>query len=144
MGMEKKDYLRLFEKELFESCIPFWLNHGYDTVNGGMYTSLNREGKIYSTDKGVWMQGRAGYMFSRMANAFGKKEYLPIAKSCIDFINNHCIDTDGRMYFTVTADGKPLRKKKIYVLGNLLYDCLRRVLQSNGRPRMFGKCKKIL
>ncbi len=120
MGMEKKDYLHLFEKELFESCVPFWLKHGYDTVNGGMYTSLDREGNIYSTDKGVWMQGRAGYMFSRMANAFGKKEYLPVAKSCIDFINAHCIDEDGRMYFTVTADGKPLRKRR-YMFSETFY-----------------------
>ncbi len=126
--MDKKDYLHLFEKELFESCIPFWLNNGFDTVNGGMYTSLDKEGKIYSTDKSVWMQGRAGYMFSKIANTFGNKEvYLPVAKSCIDFLNAHCIDSDGRMYFTVTADGKPLRKRRymfsetFYIIANAEY-----------------------
>ncbi len=126
--MEKKDYLHLFEKELFDSCIPFWLNNGFDTVNGGMYTSLDREGNIYSTDKSVWMQGRAGYMFSKIANTFGNKEiYLPVAKSCIDFLNAHCIDDDGRMYFTVTADGKPLRKRRymfsetFYIIANAEY-----------------------
>ncbi|MBQ8177924.1 MAG: AGE family epimerase/isomerase [Clostridia bacterium] len=118
--MEKKDYLQLFERELFESCIPFWLKNGFDTVNGGMYTSLDREGRIYSTDKSVWMQGRAGYMFSRMANAFGMQELLPVAKSCIDFLNAHCIDSDGRMYFTVTADGKPLRKRR-YMFSETFY-----------------------
>ena len=118
--MEKKEYLQLFERELFESCIPFWLNNGYDTVNGGMYTSLDREGKIYSTDKSVWMQGRAGYMFSRMANAFGMKELLPVAKSCIDFLNAYCKDSDGRMYFTVTKDGKPLRKRR-YMFSETFY-----------------------
>ncbi len=119
--MEKKEYLHLFEKELFESCIPFWLKNGYDTVNGGMYTSLDREGNIYSTDKSVWMQGRAGYMFSKLANTFGDKEtFLPVAKSCIDFLNAHCIDTDGRMYFTVTAEGKPLRKRR-YMFSETFY-----------------------
>ncbi len=35
-----------------------------------------------------------------------------MAKSCIDFIEAHCFDTDGRMYFEVTAEGKPLRKRR--------------------------------
>ena len=119
--MEKKDYLHLFETELFESCIPFWLKYGVDTVNGGIYTSLDREGNIYSTDKGVWMQGRAGYMFAKLSNVFGpNEEWLKVSKSCIDFINAHCIDTDGRMYFTVTGDGKPLRKRR-YMFSETFY-----------------------
>lgn len=32
--------------------------------------------------------------------------------NCVDFATSHCIDSDGRMYVTVTKDGKPLRKRR--------------------------------
>ena len=34
------------------------------------------------------------------------------SKSTIDFIEAHCFDSDGRMYFEVTAEGTPLRKRR--------------------------------
>ena len=118
-----------FRKELIESCIPFWLNNGVDKEYGGVLNCLDRTGKVYSDDKSVWMQGRAGWMFSYIYNHIEKKqEYLDFAKSCIDFATNYCIDkTDGRMYFTVTRDGKPLRKRRywfsetFYIIANAEY-----------------------
>ena len=38
----------------------FWLKNGMDAEHGGIYTCLDRKGRIYSTDKSVWMQGRCG------------------------------------------------------------------------------------
>lgn len=111
----KKKYYGEFEKELFEYCAPFWLKYGKDDVNGGIINCLDREGKVFSEDKSVWMQGRCGWMYSHLYNLFGgNKEYLDFAKSCIDFENAHCFDKDGRMYFKVTIDGKPLRKRRYW------------------------------
>jgi len=104
-----------FRKELLESCVPFWLNHGVDTEFGGLLNCLDRTGAIYSEDKSVWMQGRAGWMFSYLYNHIEKKEeYLAFAKSCIDFATEHCVDEDGRMLFTVTREGAPLRKRRYW------------------------------
>ncbi|MBQ9482373.1 MAG: AGE family epimerase/isomerase [Clostridia bacterium] len=111
----KEKYYPIFKEELFDSCIPFWLEHGKDEKNGGLYTCLDRTGEIFSEDKSVWMQGRCGYTFSHVSNVFGRnEEYLSFAKSCIDFEDKHCFDTDGRMFFKVTADGKPLRKRRYW------------------------------
>jgi len=117
-----------FKDELLNSCVPFWLNHGVDTEFGGVLNCLDREGKVYSTDKSVWMQGRAGWMFSYVYNNVEKNpKYLEFAKSCIDFATKYCIDSDGRMYFTVTRDGKPLRKRRywfsetFYIIANAEY-----------------------
>ena len=105
----------LFKDELLNSCIPFWLKNGIDKENGGLINCLDRKGEIYSDDKSVWMQGRCGWMFSYIYNNIEKKqEYLDFAKSCIDFATNHCIDSDGRMFFTVTRDGRPLRKRRYW------------------------------
>ena len=108
-------YKKLFEKELFENVIPFWTENAVDSVNGGIYNSLDRKGEIYSTDKSVWMQGRAGYMFSYIYNNLKKDpQYLTIAKSCLDFLEKHCIDSDNRMFFSVTKEGLPLRKRRYW------------------------------
>lgn len=118
-----------FKDELLNSCVPFWLNNAVDNEFGGLINCLDRTGKVYSEDKSVWMQGRCAWTFSYIYNHIDKKEeYLTLAKSCIDFATKHCIDpTDGRMYFTVTREGKPLRKRRywfsetFYVMANAEY-----------------------
>ena len=111
----KEKYLKLYRDELFNYCIPFWLKYGRDKEYGGLLNCLDKEGKVYSTDKSVWMQGRAGWMFSFLSNSFGyNEEYLRFAKSCIDFLDEHCFDKDGRMYFLVTREGKPLKKRRYF------------------------------
>ncbi len=117
------------KKEL-DACVSFWLKNGQDHENGGVYTCLDREGKIYSTDKSVWMQGRCAWTFAQMCRAYGiKQEWLDFSRNCLDFMEKHCINRDagGRMYFTVTADGKPLRQRRyafseaFYALANAEY-----------------------
>lgn len=124
----KEKYYELFRSELFDSCIPFWLNNAKDDVYGGISNCVDRYGKIYSSDKSVWMQGRCAWTYSYICNSFEKNtDCLDFAKSCLDFENEHCFDTDGRMYFTVTIDGKPLRKRRywfsetFYIIGSAEY-----------------------
>ena len=124
----KKVYEK-FKDELLNSCVPFWLKNGVDKEYGGLINCLDRTGKVYSDDKSVWMQGRCAWTFSYIYNHIEKKqEYLDLAKSCIDFATEHCIDkTDGRMYFTVTREGKPLKKRRywfsetFYIMANAEY-----------------------
>ncbi|MDE6145315.1 MAG: AGE family epimerase/isomerase, partial [Muribaculaceae bacterium] len=94
--------------------MPFWLKNGLDPVNGGVYTCLDRDGALMDSTKSVWFQGRFGYVAAAAYNNIEKNpEWLAASKSCIDFIEAHCFDpADGRMYFEVTADGRPLRKRR--------------------------------
>ncbi len=102
-----------YRRDLTDDILPFWLNHGWDKVNGGIYTCLDREGNLMDSTKSVWFQGRAGFIFAFAYNNVEKRpEYLEMSRSCLDFIEAHCFDTDGRMYFEVTADGRPLRKRR--------------------------------
>ena len=127
--MTLETYKKLFATELLDNVIPFWLKNGVDGEYGGLLNCLDRTGKVYSHDKSVWMQGRCGWMFSYIYNHIEKKqEYLDLARSCIDFATNYCIDkTDGRMYFTVTREGLPLRKRRywfsetFYIMANAEY-----------------------
>ena len=115
--MDWKKYLSKwrdsYRSDLVNNIMPFWMHNGLDRVNGGVYTCLNRDGSLIDSTKSVWFQGRFAFVCSFAYNNVDKNpEWLAAAKSTIDFIENHCFDTDGRMYFEVTADGKPLRKRR--------------------------------
>ena len=100
-----------------EACANFWLKNGWDKENGGVYTCLDRWGNVYSTDKSVWMQGRCAWTFSYLCHVYGiKQEWMDFAKSCLDFMEAHCINREkgNRMYFTVTKDGQPLRQRRYF------------------------------
>lgn len=117
-------------KNELDVCADFWLKNGMDRENGGVYTCLDRKGEVYSTDKSVWMQGRCAWTFAHLCRLYGKRdEWMEASKSCLDFMEKYCInpDADGRMYFTVTAEGKPLRQRRycfsegFYAIANAEY-----------------------
>ena len=102
-----------YREQLTGDILPFWLRHGLDREHGGVYTCLDRQGNLMDGTKSVWFQGRCGFIYSFAYNNIERRpEYLEMAKSCIDFIEAHCFDSDGRMFFEVTADGRPLRKRR--------------------------------
>ena len=109
-----EDLLKFYEKEL-DNTLDFWYNHGYDKVNGGFYTCLERNGNVYDTDKAVWAQGRGLWVFAKAYNFIKKDErYLTAAKHAYDFITGNCYDEDDRMFFTVTGDGKSIQKRRYW------------------------------
>ena len=115
MDRTKLQQTREWVRAELARSVKFWLEHGMDPVNGGVYTCLDRKGEIFSTDKSVWMQGRCGWTFAYLCHVYGvKDEWLAASKSCLDFLEAHCINraAGNRMYFTVTADGKPLRQRR--------------------------------
>ena len=102
-----------YRDDLVNDIMPFWLKNGLDRVNGGVYTCVDRDGSLIDSTKSVWFQGRFAFVCSFAYNTIEKNpEWLAAAKSTIDFIEAHCFDTDGRMYFEVMADGTPLRKRR--------------------------------
>lgn len=103
-----------FKNDLINNILPFWLENSIDYENGGIFTCLDEQGNIYGTDKSVWFQGRALWAFSKAYNLIDKnEEYLKAAKNIYAFLPK-CTDTDGRMFFTVTKDGKELQKRRYY------------------------------
>lgn len=104
---------KTYREGLICDIMPFWIKNGLDRVNGGVYTCLDRDGSVIDTTKSVWFQGRFGFTAAFAYNNIeNNPEWLEASKSCIDFIEAHCFDTDGRMFFEVKADGTPLRKRR--------------------------------
>lgn len=115
--MNVKEYIKSwaesYKKDLTENIMPFWMKYGLDRENGGVYTCVNRDGLLMDTTKSVWFQGRFAFICSFAYNNVEKnQEWLDAAKSTLEFIEKHCFDEQGHMYFSVTAEGKPLRKRR--------------------------------
>ncbi|WP_294593057.1 AGE family epimerase/isomerase [uncultured Rikenella sp.] len=115
--MDKQTYLShwaaQYKADLTENILPFWLENGLDRKNGGIFTALDRDGTLMDTDKSVWFQGRFAFVCAFAYNRIERNpEWLAAAKSTIDFIEKYCIDTDGHMFFEVTAEGVPVRKRR--------------------------------
>ena len=108
-----KKWGRTYKGELLRNVMPFWMKHGFDRKNGGVYTCLDRDGSLMDSTKSVWFQGRFGWMTAYAYNHVEKNpEWLAASKSCCEFLEAHCFDKDGRAYFEVTAEGIGLRKRR--------------------------------
>ena len=110
MDREKMLAQRQWIRDQLANVADFWLKNGMDPVNGGIYTCLDRKGKVFSTDKSVWMQGRCGWTYAYLCHVYGvRPEWLEASKSCIDFLEKYCVNHEagGRLYFTSPATASP-------------------------------------
>ena len=88
------------EQELFERVIPFWERHSLDSTYGGYFNCLDEDGSVYDTTKHIWLQGRQAWMFAKLYETVQPEQsWLDIARLGIDFLRNHAITENHRVYF---------------------------------------------
>ena len=104
----------VYRASLLDDILPFWLAHGVDHENSGLLTSLDRDGTMLDTDKAIWPQGRFVWLLSTLCTTVEQREeWLVPAQQVLGFLRRHGFDAnDGRMYFLVTREGRPLRKRR--------------------------------
>lgn len=106
------------------------------------------DGSLIDDDKAVWVQGRATWMLSTLYNTVEKKkEWLEGAKLGYDFLNKHCFDQDGQMFFHVTREGKPIRKRRYFFSETFYVIAAAAYAKASGDEkaaenarRVFGEC----
>lgn len=113
MNQERINQLIAIHRDgLLESTVPFWMRHTIDRECGGFLNYLDHDGTVLCTDKPVWVLSRFTWLTALLYNDVEKRdEWLEASKHGLDFIERHCFDTDGRMFYEVTRDGRPLRKR---------------------------------
>jgi N-acylglucosamine 2-epimerase len=98
---------------LLRDTLPFWISHAVDREYGGFLSCLDRDGTVIDTDKSVWIHGRFIWLLSTVYNKVEPRpEWLALARHGIDFLRRYAFDSDGRMFFHLTRDGRPLRKRR--------------------------------
>lgn len=108
----ERDFIALahqYKSALLLDVIPFWEKHSVDWQHGGYFTCLDRAGKVYDTDKFIWLQNRQVWMFSTFYNCIEPREdWLAIAAHGATFLAKHGRDAHGDWYFALTQAGQPL------------------------------------
>ncbi|WP_303923110.1 AGE family epimerase/isomerase [Draconibacterium sediminis] len=107
--MDLKALSKKYKNELLTNVIPFWENNSIDKQFGGYFTCLDREGKVFDTDKFIWLQARQVWMFAKLYNEVEQRqEWLQIALDGAAFLQKYGHDGNLNWYFSLTREGKPL------------------------------------
>ena len=103
----------VYRDGLLNDTLPFWIEHAVDREFGGFSFCLDRDGTVFDTDKGMWQQGRFTWLLSTLyRDVEPREEWKKLARHGVDFLLRHGFDDDGRMFFQVTRDGSPVRKRR--------------------------------
>ncbi len=152
-----KTYLQtqsdFYKNQLLNDTIPFWFPTSIDEEFGGFLLMRDRDGSLLDDDKAVWIQGRATWLLATLYNTVEQKKdpiaigWLDGAKNGVDFLLNHCFDTDGQMFFHVTRAGKPIRKRRYFFSETFAVIAFAAYAKASGDEEiamkargLFGKC----
>lgn len=109
----RAELLSIYRDGLLQDTLPFWIPRCVDEEFGGFMFCLDHDGALFDTDKGMWQQGRFTWLLAHLFNTVEPRtEWLDLARHGVAFIRKHGFDADGRMFFHVTRDGRPVRKRR--------------------------------
>jgi N-acylglucosamine 2-epimerase len=133
-----------YSQQLLSDTIPFWFPRSLDKEFGGYLFMRDADGSLIDDDKAVWIQGRGTWMLSTLYNTIDKKqEWLEGAKLGYDFLNQHCFDSDGRMFFHLTRDGRPLRKRRYFFSETFYVIAAAAYAKASGDEKAADNARKI-
>jgi N-acylglucosamine 2-epimerase len=115
MKPERTDELiDVYRDGLLRDTLPFWFPRCVDEEFGGFLIARDRDGTLLDSDKGVWQQGRTTWLLGELFNNVERREeWLAWCRRGVEFLDTHCFDPDdGRMWFHVTREGRPIRKRR--------------------------------
>lgn len=147
MTYTTEDLKKLYEfyrHQLLNDTVPFWFPRSFDKEHGGFLLMRDADGSLIDDDKAVWIQGRATWLLSTLYNTVEQRpEWLEGAKLGYDFLNQHCFDTDGQMFFHVTRDGSPIRKRRYFFSETFAVIAFAAYSKASGDQQAADKARKI-
>ena len=109
-GMSLRELRQTLHDELFDVFLPFWDRHGVDREHGGVMSSLDYDGTLVNSDKLLWFQGRAIWIYSFLYNHLDPDpRYLEIARQTKNFVLTHALQADGWWAEKLSREGKVLK-----------------------------------
>lgn len=98
-----------YKDSLLKDVIPFWERHSIDAEHGGYFTSLDRKGDVFDTDKFIWLQARQVWTFALLYNKVSRHQpWLEVARGGVEFLKRAGRAESGSFYFAVDQKGNPL------------------------------------
>ncbi len=117
-----QDLLSFYRDHLERQVMPFWVKL-VDWKSGGINNIVENDGRVLSTDKFMWSQGRALWTFSTLYGEYEQNPlWLEIADNIARFVMKYGRDADGAWVFQLHEDGSvAIPYQSIYVDGFILY-----------------------
>ncbi|KAM9342092.1 N-acylglucosamine 2-epimerase isoform 2-T3 [Pholidichthys leucotaenia] len=119
MSVMKLEECRRHIRAQLDSVVDFWLKYSHDTVHGGFFSCLGRDGKVYDDMKYVWLQGRQVWMYCRLyrtMDRFQRQEILEAAKAGGTFLRRFArvssASSQWKCAFSLTRDGKAVKVQR--------------------------------
>jgi cellobiose epimerase len=105
------------EQELRGDILPFWMKYTRNPANGGYYGLIKADMTVKKDAyRGALLTSRILWTFSAAYRSYHDPAYLEMATFAYRDLMDHFRDTEsGGIFWTITADGKPLDShKQIY------------------------------
>ncbi|MBR5574456.1 MAG: AGE family epimerase/isomerase [Paludibacteraceae bacterium] len=108
---------------LTENILRFWEEHMFDP-NGGFYGRMTGHGVLDThAERGAVLNARILWTFSAAYRIFHDPRYLAMATHAKNYFLDYFVDQQfGGVFWSVSADGKPLStKKQTYAISFAIY-----------------------
>lgn len=140
----RDELIAIYRDGLLGNTLPFWTTHCVDREHGGFMMALARDGTLLDTDKGVWQQARFTWLLGELYNNVEpRQEWLELAKHGAAFLDQYCFDpSDGRMWFHLTREGKPIRKRRYAFSESFAAIAYGELAKATGQARYEAKAKQ--
>jgi mannobiose 2-epimerase len=106
--------LSQIENELRSDILPFWLQHTRDREHGGFYGEISNDLVVKkNAPRGALLTSRILWTFSAAYRRYRDPAYLEMARWAYDdLLARFWDDEQGGLFWSITADGKPLETRK--------------------------------
>uniref|UniRef100_A0A8D3D9C4 N-acylglucosamine 2-epimerase n=1 Tax=Scophthalmus maximus TaxID=52904 RepID=A0A8D3D9C4_SCOMX len=119
MSVVKLEASREWIRTELDNVVDFWLKYSHDTVHGGFFTCIGRDGEVYDELKYVWLQGRQVWMYCRLyrtMDRFRRPEILEAAVAGGAFLRRFArVSAAGGQWkcaFCLSKDGKVVKVQR--------------------------------
>ena len=122
MTTKTEQFLQETAEVLKDNILDFWL--GLADPRGGFYGEVKSSGEVLpDAPRGIILYSRIIWTFAAAYRKLRHPDYLAAAEEARDWLLAHFFDPENSgVYWSVTADGKPLEtKKQLYAQGFAIY-----------------------
>ena len=136
---------QFYRKQLLTDTIPFWFPRSLDKEYGGFLLMRDADGSLIDDDKSVWFHGRATWMLATLYNTVEQKAaWLEGARLGYEFLIDKCFDSDGRLFFHMTRDGQPIRKRRYFFSETFAVIAFAAYAKATGNREIAEKSRELL
>ena len=117
-------FKKIFEEELHENILSFWIKYGIQQDGKGFYGAVDLYGNpVPETAKTSVLNARILWTFAEAAKNFNNEKYAEVASLAFSVVTTDFADKEhGGYYMSIDADNKPLDTiKHTYAQAFVLY-----------------------